>query len=100
VAVSADDARIMRESFGIENAEVVDNGIDRAFFEQVQRHPDPKRILFLGALDWRPNLDALKLLLDDIMPRVRQQEAARPAGHCRPSSAGVAAPADPRQSFG
>ena len=75
VAVSDADARLMRERFGVAGADVVDNGIDRAFFERVERRPDPQRILFLGALDWRPNLDALRLLLDDVMPRVRQQEA-------------------------
>jgi glycosyltransferase involved in cell wall biosynthesis len=75
VAVSDADARLMRERFGAAGADVVDNGIDRAFFERVVRRPDPQRILFLGALDWRPNLDALRLLLDDVMPRVRQQEA-------------------------
>src|SRR5262249_8608746 len=30
-----------------------------------------RTILYLGSLDWRPNLDALTLLLDDIFPRVR-----------------------------
>ena len=37
---------------------------------------DPARLLFLGSLDWRPNLDAITLLLDDIFPKVR---AAQPA---------------------
>ena len=98
VAVSDADARLMREQFGVENPDVVDNGIDRAFFEQVQRRPDPKRILFLGALDWRPNLDALKLLLDDIMPRVRQQEANAKLCIVGRQSAGVAARTNARQS--
>jgi polysaccharide biosynthesis protein PslH len=56
------------------NVDVVDNGIDRAFFESVTGQRDPARILFLGALDWRPNLDAVGLLLDKIFPRVRRQE--------------------------
>ena len=78
VAVSEDDARIMREQFGIEKPHVIDNGFDRGFFDQVERRPDAKRLLFLGALDWRPNLDALKLLLDDILPRVwREEPSAR-----------------------
>jgi polysaccharide biosynthesis protein PslH len=75
VAVSDEDAHILRDRFGVENPAVVENGIDRAFFEQVQRRPDPQRILFLGALDWLPNLDAVKLLLDNVLPRVRQQRA-------------------------
>jgi glycosyltransferase involved in cell wall biosynthesis len=75
VAVSAEDASLIRERFGQPAVDVVDNGIDRAYFEQapsVQR--DPQRILFLGALDWRPNLDGVHLLLDTIFPAVRNQE--------------------------
>src|SRR5205807_7999146 len=49
-------------------------GIDRAFFEQVQGQRDPSCILFLGALDWRPNLDAVGLLLDKIFPKVYAQQ--------------------------
>jgi glycosyltransferase involved in cell wall biosynthesis len=74
VAVSVEDAALIREQFGQPNVDVVDNGIDRAFFEQVKGQRDPSRILFLGALDWRPNLDAVGLLLDKIFPKVRAQE--------------------------
>jgi glycosyltransferase involved in cell wall biosynthesis len=74
IAVSTEDARLIREQFGQPNVDVVDNGIDRAFFETVRGQRDPARILFLGALDWRPNLDAIGLLLDKIFPRVRSQE--------------------------
>jgi polysaccharide biosynthesis protein PslH len=74
VAVSEEDARLIREQFGQPNVDVVDNGIDRGFFENVQGQRDPARILFLGALDWRPNLDAVSLLLDSIFPQVRAQE--------------------------
>lgn len=76
VAVSEDDARLIREQFAQPNVDVVDNGIDRGFFENVQGERDPARILFLGALDWRPNLDAVSLLLDRIFPQVRAQEPA------------------------
>jgi polysaccharide biosynthesis protein PslH len=74
VAVSEQDARLIREQFGQPRVDVVDNGIDRAFFEQVKGQRDSARILFLGALDWRPNLDAVGLLLDKIFPMVRGQE--------------------------
>ena len=53
---------------------MVDNGIDRPFFESVIPDRDRKRILFLGSLEWRPNLDALNLLLDRIFPSVRLAE--------------------------
>jgi glycosyltransferase involved in cell wall biosynthesis len=74
VAVSEEDARLIRADFGQPNVDVVDNGIDRAYFEQVKGQRDPTRILFLGALDWRPNLDAVDLLLDGIFPRTHALE--------------------------
>lgn len=74
VAVSPDDAALIRNRFGCDRVDVVDNGIDRPFFESVVPDRDPGRILFLGSLEWRPNLDALNLLLDTIFPAVRQAE--------------------------
>jgi glycosyltransferase involved in cell wall biosynthesis len=71
VAVSEDDARLIRDEFGQPNVDVVDNGIDRAYYETATGQRDAKQILFLGALDWRPNLDAVGLLLDKIFPKVR-----------------------------
>ncbi len=77
VAVSPDDATVMREQFGVAGAKVVDNGVDTAFFRpQRDVERDPARILYLGSLDWRPNLDAVQLLLADIFPRVRAQVPA------------------------
>lgn len=74
VAVSAEDANLIRNDFGQPNVDVVDNGIDKDFFANVQGQRDPGAILFLGALDWRPNLDAIDLLLDKIFPKVRAAE--------------------------
>ena len=74
VAVSEVDASLIRHRFGGRNVDVVDNGIDRSYFETVQPDPDPGTILFLGSLDWRPNLDAVELLLDRIFPAVRAAE--------------------------
>jgi len=71
VAVSDEDADRI-ESLAGARAAVVENGVDVAYFhpdESVAR--DPHRLLFLGSLDWRPNLDAAQQLLDDIFPRVR-----------------------------
>jgi glycosyltransferase involved in cell wall biosynthesis len=70
LAVSADDARLMRERLGATDPAVVDNGVDVDFFQPSSRAlRDPKRLLFLGSLDWRPNLDGVNLLLDEIFPK-------------------------------
>jgi glycosyltransferase involved in cell wall biosynthesis len=82
VAVSPDDAALIVHRFGVpaDRVDVVDNGIDRAAFEDLALTPapdhDPKRLLFLGSLEWRPNLDAVGLLLDRIFPAVRAAEPA------------------------
>jgi polysaccharide biosynthesis protein PslH len=74
VMVSEPDAVLARSMAGLERVDVVDNGIDRSFFEGVEGSRDGRRILFLGSLDWRPNLDGLRLLLDEVFPKVRQAE--------------------------
>jgi glycosyltransferase involved in cell wall biosynthesis len=74
VAVSDEDAALVRDRFGVETVDVVDNGIDRSYFENVKVCPEPGRVLFLGSLEWCPNLDALSLLLGRILPAVRAAE--------------------------
>src|SRR5262249_24361717 len=54
VAVSVQDATLVRERFDVQRVDVVDNGIDRAYFGVVQADREPRQILFLGSLDWRP----------------------------------------------
>jgi glycosyltransferase involved in cell wall biosynthesis len=77
VAVSPDDADLIRRDFGGARVDVVDNGVDTAFFQPPDPdRRDPKHVLFLGSLDWRPNLDAVQVLLADIFPRVRAAEPA------------------------
>jgi glycosyltransferase involved in cell wall biosynthesis len=74
VAVSEEDAALVRGRFGVETVDVVDNGLDAAYFAEVKACPEPGRVLFLGSLEWRPNLDAVRLLLDRILPALRVAE--------------------------
>ncbi|MEM9366470.1 MAG: glycosyltransferase family 4 protein [Planctomycetota bacterium] len=78
VSVSSEDDALMREMFAISHVDVVDNGVDLEAYAAVGREPQPGRLLFLGSLDWRPNLDAIGLLLRDILPRIRER---RPECH-------------------
>jgi glycosyltransferase involved in cell wall biosynthesis len=74
IAVSPDDARLIRERFGAWHVDVVDNGVDTEYFQPLQLSREPKTILFLGSLDWRPNLDGVRLMLDSIFPTVQAFE--------------------------
>jgi glycosyltransferase involved in cell wall biosynthesis len=78
VAVSPDDATLIRSRFGAGRVSVVDNGVDVGYFQPAPSAPprDPRRILFLGSLDWRPNLDGVRLLLDRVLPAVWAAEPA------------------------
>lgn len=78
VAVSPADAERVARDFGCPCVSVVDNGVDVEYFQPAEQPGDPRRILFLGSLDWRPNLDAVARLLDEVFPAIRRaQPAAR-----------------------
>jgi glycosyltransferase involved in cell wall biosynthesis len=75
VAVSPEDATRMHDDFQAQRVEVVDNGVDTSYFRPSRQARVPGQILFLGSLDWRPNQDAVRLLLDRIFPEVRKRES-------------------------
>jgi polysaccharide biosynthesis protein PslH len=73
IMVTEEDVARASRQFGAKEAVVVDNGVDVAHYAAaatpvVARRPG--EILFLGNLEWRPNLDAVRLLLDDVFPAV------------------------------
>jgi glycosyltransferase involved in cell wall biosynthesis len=76
VAVSPEDAARMRDDFAAKRVAVVDNGVDISHFQPAGEGRISGQILFLGSLDWRPNLDAVRLLVDQIFPEVRKRETS------------------------
>jgi polysaccharide biosynthesis protein PslH len=74
VFVSAQDAALAQTRFDADRVAVVENGVDVNYFPFKEGTRDARRILFLGSLDWRPNLDAAQILLDQIFPRVQAAE--------------------------
>ena len=77
IAVSQDDAKLMQADFGARRVDVVENGVDIGYFKpQRDVERDLAKLLFLGSLDWRPNLDAISLLLEEIFPKVREANPA------------------------
>jgi glycosyltransferase involved in cell wall biosynthesis len=74
VAVSLVDAALLQRDFGVRRIDVVENGVDTGYFRPEAVRREPGRLLFLGSLDWRPNLDGVRLLLDRVFPAVRAAE--------------------------
>ncbi len=76
VAVSDLDADRLRRDFGARRVDVTENGVDTEYFRP--RDPAARahtgRLIFLGSLDWRPNLDGVARLLEGVFPAVRAVE--------------------------
>ncbi len=60
-----------RQAFDGVRAEVVPPGVDLAYFTPQEVSPDRKNLIFLGSLNWIPNLDGLRWFLGEVWPRVR-----------------------------
>ncbi len=56
--------------------EVIPNGIDLARFQPRGLERDPCTLLFVGNFDYEPNQDAVRVLVERILPRVRSQAPA------------------------
>lgn len=75
---SADDARWLASATPSSlDVRVLPNVIDLpATSRPASRRPGPTRFLFIGALGYYPNIDALRLLLEGVLPRVRAMRSA------------------------
>ncbi|WP_250847081.1 glycosyltransferase family 4 protein [Aquisphaera insulae] len=74
IVVSEPDARLAHELYGRSEVEVVSNGVDIDHYLPGTTPRDSKAILYVGALFWRPNLDAVQVLLREVLPRVLAEE--------------------------
>ena len=72
ITVSDEDAALARGRFGARRVAIVENGVDVDYFQPDGSPRDPRSVLFLGSLDWRPNLDAVQILLEQVFPEVLQ----------------------------
>ena len=70
------EVRIVRSIAPHTPAANVPNGVDTEFFAPVPAPPEPDSLVFTGLLSYRPNIDAVQHLVNDIFPLVRR---ARPA---------------------
>jgi polysaccharide biosynthesis protein PslH len=73
-AVTNKDAETMR-SWGVKQVRLVPNGVDPESYSGGCLAERENEILFLGSLDWYPNIDALNYFIDNILPLVRLQHS-------------------------
>ena len=73
VTVSDVDASALRALEPTGRYTVVPNAIDVAAYPRRDGWPDRPGVLFAGTLDYRPNADAVRWLLDEIVPPMHAQ---------------------------
>ena len=51
---------------------VIPNGVDLAYYQAAQPESRPPAVIFTGAMDYLPNVDAVTYFCDSVLPLVRQ----------------------------
>ena len=72
IAVSADDAGAMQRMFAIPKPAWVPTGVDRDYFRPAAAEPKWD-FVFLGSMDWLPNVDAVEFFVREVLPHIRRR---------------------------
>ena len=88
IAVSPQDAKVMRDLFGIEAVSVA-TGVDLEYFHRPPNAPRKADLVFVGSMDWLPNSDGVNYFIREILPLIwrRKPECTLAVVGRSPSSA-------------
>jgi len=70
ITVSEQDRHTLEMISGMDNIVVVPNGVDTEYFDPALISPYHYDLIFVGSMDYYPNIDAVLFLCDETMPRV------------------------------
>lgn len=70
IAVSDNDVQTMRELFGVEST-AVPTGVNLEYFRPPEQESERKGLVFVGSMDWLPNVDGVQWFVKEILPRIR-----------------------------
>jgi len=74
IAVSEKDAEQMKEMFGVERLSAVPTGVDVEYFQRPPgAWPEKHDLVFVGAMDWLPNVDGARFFMREVLPLIRQK---------------------------
>jgi glycosyltransferase involved in cell wall biosynthesis len=73
IAVSDADAQLMRSRFGVPRVSVVPTGVDLDFFAPPPSTAPTGDLVFIGAMDWLPNIDGVLFFVREILPLIRRR---------------------------
>jgi glycosyltransferase involved in cell wall biosynthesis len=73
IAVSDSDARTMRETYGVTRIGAVPTGVDVAFYTPPHAVEPTADLVFVGSMDWMPNIDGIMWFVDEVLPLIREK---------------------------
>jgi glycosyltransferase involved in cell wall biosynthesis len=73
VAVSKVDREIFESRYGIRNVSTVSTGVDLDFFKRPDHTEAKAELIFLGSMDWLPNVDGVRFFSEQIYPYIQTQ---------------------------
>jgi glycosyltransferase involved in cell wall biosynthesis len=71
IAVSAIDEQMMRERFGVRSISAVGTGVDLDYFAAPESTTPQFDLVFVGSMDWMPNVDGIEWFLAEVLPIIR-----------------------------
>ncbi len=74
IAVSEEDKLKFENWYGLKNVWTIPTGVDTEFYSPNGKIIEENRIVFVGAMDWLPNDDAVQYFLEKIFPLIQQNE--------------------------
>jgi polysaccharide biosynthesis protein PslH len=74
IAVSEGDARAMERDYGLAQVGDVPTGVDVDYFQPPERVGTKADLVFLGSMDWMPNIDGSVWFCQEILPRIRAKK--------------------------
>jgi glycosyltransferase involved in cell wall biosynthesis len=70
IAVSDRDAAVMRNDYGAQRVSPVATGVDLDYFAP-QRVEPVADLVFVGSMDWLPNVDGVTWFVENVLPLIR-----------------------------
>jgi polysaccharide biosynthesis protein PslH len=74
IAVSESDAALMREWYGVKGVEAVATGVDADFFQAQGPVSPATDLVFVGSLDWAPNIDGIDWFQREVLPAILRRK--------------------------
>lgn len=71
VAVSEADAEAMRRDYGVKRVSAAPTGVDLDYFARPQGCRKLADLVFLGSMDWMPNIDGIAWFVREALPLIR-----------------------------